>query len=576
MRYFLFLHLFVCCLFSHAKFACAQSATEKTILQNQQLIHDYEQQRKFEEQHDFIEREKNALNESADHESMQQEKTGACIEINKINFTGTTLLSEYVIRNIRKNYEGQCLYLSDINDIMDKINEAYIDKGYISSRAYLPQQDLTNGTLTIQIVEGHLEGIHGENEQIFGTDKISNQLKTAFPNTIDQPLNIRDIEQGLDQINRLGSNNASMNMLPGNNTGGSVLNITNEKSKSWHIVTGIDNSGTESTGIFQGSIDASYDDLFGINDYINLTFKHDLDNSTRKDSRNVSLKYEVPYGYWTFSYGLNYFDYVSEVDGISQKFKTHGNSLNQTLSVNNVIHRNQTSKTTLNGSLVLKKNENYFADTKLDVSSRKLTIASISASHSRKIPNGFLFGNFSYSRGLKWMGAFENTPTSLDAQFDRFSVDANAVKLFDFGLEQYNPQLNILAHGVISPDNMFSSEQISIGGPYSVRGFKGESISGDNGGYVRLDLSTTLPSFNNASVDNTLGTLIPYVGFDIGTIKKDSETSNEGGTLKSVSCGLKNSNAPLSFEINYSRPISAPDYITKENEEFFMVVKMKF
>jgi len=561
-------------LFSGAK---AQTNADLTAQQNQQLIQNYEQQQRFEEQQQRLETEKNTLKNELQYQSSNQQASGACIDIQTLEINGVTLLSDRFASDLQNEYEGRCLYLADMNAIMDRINEEYVEKGYISSRAYLPQQDLSKGTLVFQIIEGSLEDIRGETDDVFGEDGVRHQFASAFPNMIGKPLNIRDIEQGLDQMNRLRVNNTSMDLVPAQQAGGSILSVKNNRSKPWSIQTGIDNSGTQPTGVLQGSINASYDDLFGNNDYVSLSIKHDLGRTNRRQSKNVAFKYEFPYGYWTFSYGLNYFDYISELQTTSQNFKTSGLSRNHTFSASNVLHRDQVSKTTLTGSLVAKENENFFEGVQLDVSSRKLTIANLGLSHSRKINNGFLLGSVTYARGLELFGAFEDTPTSLDAQFDRFTFDANLIKQFDLGWGRSNPRLDLLGNAVFSSDSLFSSEQISIGGPFSVRGFKGNSISGDRGGYLRSDISMALPALGHQWFDQKIGALVPYMGFDIGAIRTDKDVATETGTLKSLSFGLKNTGSDnISFDFNYAKPLSAPSFIGKESEELFFRVTMTF
>ncbi|MDV0916573.1 POTRA domain-containing protein, partial [Enterobacter asburiae] len=70
--------------------------------------------------------------------------------------------------------------------------------GYITSRAFLTEQDLSGGQLNIVVLEGRLEAIRLEGET-------PRMLKMAFPGRVGGILNLRDIEQGMEQINRLRS-----------------------------------------------------------------------------------------------------------------------------------------------------------------------------------------------------------------------------------------------------------------------------------------------------------------------------------------------------------------------------------
>ncbi len=56
---------------------------------------------------------------------------------------------------------AQCLTASDLNRLLSDITHAYLKRGYVTTRAYLPPQDLQDGVLQIQVIEGRLESIDG-------------------------------------------------------------------------------------------------------------------------------------------------------------------------------------------------------------------------------------------------------------------------------------------------------------------------------------------------------------------------------------------------------------------------------
>uniref|UniRef100_UPI0023EE4F56 POTRA domain-containing protein n=1 Tax=Pseudomonas mosselii TaxID=78327 RepID=UPI0023EE4F56 len=82
----------------------------------------------------------------------------------------------------------------------------YLGRGLVTSRAYLPQQDLSSGHLQVLVVEGRLEGLRPDSSSGLS----DRELAMAFPGAIDQRLNLREIEQMVDQLNRLPSNKAQM------------------------------------------------------------------------------------------------------------------------------------------------------------------------------------------------------------------------------------------------------------------------------------------------------------------------------------------------------------------------------
>jgi hemolysin activation/secretion protein len=128
-----------------------------------------------------------------------------CINIKEVIVTGNDEICTNCIDEITNNYLNKCLTLLDIDKMLQEVTNYYINKGFVTSRAYMnmPQKRIKEGVLEIKIVEGKVSKIEGINKR---------GLWTAFPFIVGKILNIRDVEQGLDQMNRLPSNQAIMDM----------------------------------------------------------------------------------------------------------------------------------------------------------------------------------------------------------------------------------------------------------------------------------------------------------------------------------------------------------------------------
>ena len=168
---------------------------------------------------------------------------GACREVQVIEVEGVKHLPSRAIEQITAAYAAKCLGVSEIENILSELTRAYVQRGWISARAYLPEQDLSQGHLKILVVEGQLASIRLEDN---GAQSIS--IATAAPGLVGEPLNIRDLEQALDQINRLSSNHATLDMLPGKDAGDTVVVLRNQPSRRLRLLASFDNHGSESTG----------------------------------------------------------------------------------------------------------------------------------------------------------------------------------------------------------------------------------------------------------------------------------------------------------------------------------------
>lgn len=262
----------------------AQAQVPPSVLQNQNRIQQ-EQQRLLNEE--FWRQElQNALKRPKPKETPKQaaeeepDLVGSCVNIRKILFTGNSKVSDWSIKRITKQYKDTCMSLPQINQMLNKITDLYIEKGYITSRAYMtmPQKRLKRGILEIKIVEGKLSKVEG-----LGLG----QVITAFPFMIGSVLNLRDIEQGIDQLNRLPSNSATMDIKPDDKNEYSKLEVKNEPKGTTRLTFFTDNAGSESTGETRFGMRAAQDNLLGLNEQINMSYA----NSPSKDYDHRDANY---------------------------------------------------------------------------------------------------------------------------------------------------------------------------------------------------------------------------------------------------------------------------------------------
>ncbi|MCZ3380629.1 ShlB/FhaC/HecB family hemolysin secretion/activation protein, partial [Rhizobium sp. AG207R] len=288
-------------------------------------------------------------------------KSGPCFAITHIEVEGVTQFSAGAIDKVTGPYANRCVGVGDINALLRDLTHLYLDKGFVSSRVYVPAQDIAKTkVLRLVAVEGTLADIYINGKPAPGSGVIA----TAFPGMKGEITNLRDIEQGLDQINRLTSNNAKTAMLPGKTDGTSILNIENKPNHPWHLSFGSSNLGEAQTGYSKSSASIGYDNLFGINDQWNFGYEHTgPDYPWRDDGHGKSNSYSgnvsVPYGYWTFSANGSWYEYNSSVPGNFGPLNTSGDSKQVGIGADRVIFRDKDSITTFNSGLTYKETNNF-------------------------------------------------------------------------------------------------------------------------------------------------------------------------------------------------------------------------
>ncbi|BCS88784.1 hypothetical protein PSDVSF_20260 [Pseudodesulfovibrio sediminis] len=486
--------------------------------------------------------------------------------------TGVTLIPSSTIDDLTSEYKGRCLGLADINELLRAITNEYVGRGYVTSRAYLPEQDISSGELELKVIEGRIEDIRlndGKARQY--------QLLGPFMGLKGDPLNLRDLEQGLDQFNRLSSNNATMKLVPGSNPGLSIVAITNEPAKSWRISFGWDDSGMDSTGRNQYSLQFDKDNFIGISDMLSLNYSATPmpweDSKQAKNSNSIFASWSVPLGYWTINTFVSKFNYATSLMGTTQEFSNDGETNFQSVGIDRVIHRDADSKTSLGIGVEHREVESRIEGVRLVASSYETTDVGLKASHARRLLGGSLSVGLEYHWGADFLGSSE--PLAGD------DVPTPKYEKWEGTLSYYHPiyfagqslMWSSTLRTQYSGDTLYSAERMSIGSRYTVRGFSTDSLSGDSGGYIRNDLSWRLPLQSYGT--DKISACDLFAGYDYGMILHDKNDPYERGHLQGVALGLRTL-GELSAHVTFAKAIAAPNFLEKEDLEIYSALTVMF
>lgn len=487
-----------------------------------------------------------------------------CVQINSIEFDGNTKLSTHKINKLSKPFLNKCLTVEEINKLLNTITNAYIDKGFITSGAYLktPQTKTKDGILQIKIIEETIEKFNGLKEE----ERIS-----AFPNLLGKILNLRDIEQGLDQMNRLSSNHATMEITASENTNGAsqiVIKNIPESRVSYNTYT--DNLGSKSTGQYRAGANFSIDNMFGINDQLNIGYTNSLTKHYgNKNSHSASIGFSVPFGYWTFTNNTSYSYYKTNIKlPISrEKLYSFGDSWTDNFSVERLLARGQKYKVSALVGLSYKENNNYTKVldilTKNEVSSRHLSNIEYALPTTIYFDRGVIFAKPSFVNGVKLFGSLEDDGTfQQKAQFEAYKLYLYTG--FNFGFVN----LATTFDGQYSHDELFSSDGFYIGSEASVRGFNNEGLTGDSGFYIRNDLKFNLENIFK-SQNSFLIDFSPSIFFDYGFVKTNND--DEKSELSSIGAKINYRYKIVDFSTTYAHPLKKETAMSGSPETYFTI-----
>ena len=534
---------------------------------DQDLIRD-RQNRLLEEQRRRLEELQDLPGKGSTSEAPALPADTRCFPIQDIELKGADSLSAADRARLLKPYLGQCLGVAQLNQLLKVITDYYIAKGRVTSRAYLPQQDLSSGHLQVLVVEGKLEGIKGAQ----GSTVTDRELAMAFPGKVGEALNLREVEQLVDQLSRLPSKQAQMELSPGAQIGGSEVLVRNQPQKPWRASLSRNNDGQKSTGEQQWGAGLEWDSPLGLADQLILRGGHDAISDHQKTSKNSMLYYNVPWGWWNFSYTYSESDYRTPGSVDDFKYKQWGDSQNHQLRAERVVHRDDVSKTSVNVGLTHLRTNNYINDTRLDVSSNRLSEFQVGVSHGRRIGSAFVNLDVGMQNGIGAFDAQKDEQTRIRGnltptpRYRKYTATLSYLQPFTLWGESLS--FSSLATGQRSEDVLYAPQRMSLGGSYSVRGFKDQQLNGDSGGYWRNEVRWARP----VTLDWMRPAFAEYgasVGYDQGVIRNDRYNEDQHGRVSSNSLELFARGKHVSTSVTFAHSLERPGVVTEREAPIY-------
>ncbi|WP_197384093.1 ShlB/FhaC/HecB family hemolysin secretion/activation protein, partial [Ralstonia pseudosolanacearum] len=223
-------------------------------------------------------------------------------------------------------------------------------------------------------------------------------------------LNLRDLEQGLEQMKRVASQDVDMQIVPTDVPGVSDVVISVKRTKPWTVVAAVDNSGTRSTGKLQGNLSLSVDNPLGLNDLFNVGYSQDLDfGNKERGTHGWNGFYSVPWGYWTATVSAYSSTYFQQIAGVNQTFVSSGNSQNFDIKLQRVIERSQNDVLGVQFRLSKRFGKNFVDDTEIPQQRRNNTVVETGLTDRHYFGAAQFDGSLLLRHGVGDLGAQDDT-----------------------------------------------------------------------------------------------------------------------------------------------------------------------
>lgn len=448
-------------------------------------------------------------------------------------------LDNRMIRSIKDEVSNSCLGTKGIEYVATNLQDYYIKAGYVTTRVNIPVQNLKTKKLQLKIIAGMIGNVIIENDDV---------RSWILPFTPGDILNLRDIEQGLENMQKVPGVNIKINIVPGNSYSHSDIVINTNRKKLWNIRATYNNWGDRSTGKMLTGISgylynsARLGDLF----YLSGT------SSTTGGYKSISTFYSLPVGFWDYEVfysssmsrqrvGLNYWDL--DYQGKNQYLSLKGTR---------TLFRNMDKKITGSVEILRRRSTYQLGGVDLALQERDMSNLRFGLNFKQNFQDATLDTSLSWQRFMTWLGG-EKTPDmesgDVSSKSEVFNLNTNYVKWFNAEALHYYYELNMGAQFSQAPLTL--QDQFTIGNRWNVRGFETSAgLDGNKGFYIQNTFHFPIGNYSSEL----------YFGADYGQIMGEIYPQNTFGDKRIIGSiiGVKGTIKSLGYDISLSSPLMYP------------------
>ncbi|MBF0205134.1 MAG: ShlB/FhaC/HecB family hemolysin secretion/activation protein, partial [Desulfamplus sp.] len=481
-------------------------------------------------------------------------------ELKGVIFEGNTVFSEVELKEVAAPFLNRNVGMADLEEIRYQLTRYYVDKGYVNSGALIkPNQKVTNGVITYQIIEGRLTSI-----DMKGNGRLrENYIKKRIWSDNKVPFNtekLQDFFQILLQdplIDRMDGR-----IIPGTTPGEAELEIDVTRARPYELSITANNHASPNLGSEKLSLNQTVRNLTGFGDSLDTIL------NLTKGIKEIDATYSVPVNANNTSLALSYNysdnDLVSDpFDMINIESRLESTKISLTHPLYHTLRRNLNIGVALKSeesrTYIIDKTEFSFAEGAEEGKS-KATIVQLTQSFDDRTSDQVVALRSTFSFGVDMLDPIIHSESLPDGKFVAW-----------LGQVQYAKRLGDKAGQVIfrgdlqlADDRLFSMEQFSLGGSQSVRGYRENKHVGDNGYLLSLEWRFPVWESQKTGEHNKtkLLQIAPFMDYGSAWDRAyfNRERSRKDNTLHSVGAGLLWSSQNVDAQIYYG-------YAIEESEE---------
>lgn len=426
---------------------------------------------------------------------------GATVTLKTVRIQGNTVLSESELLSSIGAVTGQTFDMAGLRGLAERVAVVYHDVGYPFTRAYLPDQDLSSGQLTIEVIEGR----YGQIKAI-GNEKLSADaqsfLSNLNPGTV---IESSELERATLILDDLPGVKTAPVIRPGQAFGTGDLDVEVQSTPLIHGDIGYDNYGNHYIGEHRGRANVLVDSPFMLGDQVQLS-----GIGTSESLWLGSLGYSLPIGSdgWRgqVSYAHTQYQLGKELASVQANGMASVGSIGTTYQ----WVRSQAFNLSISASLQHKELQDR-QDATGTSTDKTSNVAPISLQFDQRdlfAGGGLSYGSFVFTAGQLKLGPELKQQDLIsgirsNGHFQKWNLDVARIQ--NTGLEG----LSLFGRftGQWSDKNLDSSEKFGLGGANGVRAYPTGEGYGDDGWLAQVELRYAIGDFS------------PYAFYDAGSIR---------------------------------------------------------
>jgi len=472
------------------------------------------------------------------------------IQIQKINVTGSTIFEPEDFNPIVQPLEGEAVTLQQLQQAADAITQFYLNQGYITSRAILVDQVITDGVVEIFVLEGSLEDIQIDGIRRLKPSYIRNRVELG----VSTPLSTARLE---DKLRLLRANplfeSVEASLRAGTQPGKSNLIIRVVEANPFEGNFTIDNYSPPSVGSERLGVNGRYRNLTGYGDELTASYTY----STTGGSKVINMGYRLPLnpknGTLQLQASLDRNQVTAE--GLTD-LDIRGESEQYEISFSQPLIRTARERFAVSLGFSVRESQTFFFNEPFPLSPgadaegiTRTSVIQFGQDYLRRDSRGAWSVRSLFSLGTGWLDATVNPDPLPDGRFLSWLGQIQRVQIFS------DSHFLIMGADIqLSPNTLLPSQQFVIGGAQSVRGYRQNARIGDNG--VRLFLEDRITLEKNASGASTFQIAPFFNGGWVWNHPDNQNTQSQERFLASLGMGIIWQPLPgLNLRLDYGLPL---------------------